>query len=284
MSSPSDKVWIFVEGRRSFKWKGSDLCPFHKSRLSLLSKGRCQKLRWPNPFWSVAYCKKTVKLTQWTVAFPVQHPPPSSLLTLLLWHLGKHLEGGLAPSPTQSPQSCLPAGQKKIFLGGLHVEKAPAVSQTSQPCIVLLRRALHGTPLWRLCSDPLRPPGPLSLPSLLFNLQSNVGTPHLSSKSPFLILNSHNFYHCQLWTLANTMDDGWGSTVASNQCLLTPGAIRPSPGGRCDLPHARCVLPNPTPRWLKGGNDPHVSRLMNIQTKGGTSIQWNITQSWKRVR
>ena len=86
MSSPSDKVWIFVKGRRSFKWKGSVLCPFHKSRLLLLSKGRCQKLRWANPFWSVTYCKKTVKFMQWTVISLSSILPPSSPSTLLLWH------------------------------------------------------------------------------------------------------------------------------------------------------------------------------------------------------
>lgn len=157
MSSPSDKVWIFVKGRRSFKWKGSDLCPFHKSRLLLLSKGRCQKLRWANPFWSVTYCKKTVKFMQWTVISLSSILLPSSPSTLLLWHLGEHLDRRAAPFPTQPRQSSLLAGQSEVFLGGLCVERAPAVAR---PCILLLRQALHGD---HSMAPLLRPSEPLGL-------------------------------------------------------------------------------------------------------------------------
>ena len=164
MSSPSDKVWIFVKGRRSFKWKGSDLCPFHKSKLLLLSKGRCQKLRRPNPFWSVAYCKKTVKLTQWTVVFPVQHPPPSSLLTLLLWHLGKHLDRRAGPLPHPVPTE-FPAGRPERGLSGGSACGEGAGCVPDQPA---LHRTAEAGPAWDPSMAPLlRPSAPpwASVPS-----------------------------------------------------------------------------------------------------------------------
>lgn len=155
MSSPSDKVWIFVKGRRSFKWKGSDLCPFHKSRLLLLSKGRYQKLRWANPFWSVAYCKKTVKFMQWTVIFPVQHPAPLfSIHPAPLTPGGAFRQEGWPPSPPSPGRApCWPA-RARSFWGVCMWRKHRLWPGPASFC---WGRPHTGITLWLLCSDPLSP-------------------------------------------------------------------------------------------------------------------------------
>lgn len=142
----------------------------------------------------------------------------------------------------------------------------------ARPCILPLGRACAGTTLRLLCSDPLRP-GPLSVPTLLFTLQSNLGAHVFPGNPPFssrLVIIS-TIVNYEPW-LIQWMQGPWDPMSAHPLGHTDP----PQEGGAIAT-RMVCVLPTP-PRWLKGGNDPNVPRLMNVQTKRGTSIQWNIPQ------
>lgn len=119
----------------------------------------------------------------------------------------------------------------------------------ARPCILPLGRACAGTTLRLLCSDPLRP-GPLSVPTLLFTLQSNLGAhvfpgnPPFSSR-PVIISTIVNY---EPW-LIQWMQGPWDPMSAHPLGHTDP----PQEGGAIAT-RMVCVLPTPpqvAKRWKR---------------------------------
>lgn len=206
---------------------------------------------------------------QWTVIFPVQHPAPLfSIHPAPLTPGGAFRQEGWPPSPPSPGRApCWPA-RARSFWGSACGE--------STGCGQALHPSAEAGPTWGSLygssAQTLWAPGPLSLPSLLFNLQSNLGTPHLSSRSSFLILNSHNFYHCQLRTLPNTMDEGWAPTVTSDPTFAhsLDHTVPPREGGVICHTHGVCVT-KPHPQGAKRWKWPKCS-----PTDECTNKMWHV--------
>ena len=112
----------------------------------------------------------------------------------------------------------------------------------ARPCILPLGRACAGTTLRLLCSDPLRP-GPLSVSTLLFTLQSNLGAHVFPGNPPFssrMVIIS-TIVNYEPWLIQWTQGP-WDPVSAHPLGHTDP----PQEGGAIAT-RMVCVLPTPPP-------------------------------------